>query len=149
MTRHVIGKVSEIPPGEKKVVDIDGRSIGVYNVNGDFCAILNRCPHQGGPLCLGRTAGFLRTDRPGGVYEYTRKGEIVRCPWHGWEFDVQTGQSWVSPDNVRVRSYEAGVTAPDAVDAEVDPETGYVKGPFTAETYPVYVKQLDVVVELP
>ncbi|MBS14068.1 MAG: 2Fe-2S ferredoxin [Gemmatimonadetes bacterium] len=149
MTRHVICKVSEIPPGEKKVVDIDGRSIGVYNVNGNFCAILNRCPHQGGPLCLGRTAGFLRTDRPGGVYEYTRKGEIVRCPWHGWEFDVQTGQSWVSPDNVRVRSYEAGVTAPDAVDAEVDPQTGYVKGPFRAETYPVYVKQLDVVVELP
>lgn len=149
MPKHVVGTVAEIPPGEKKIVDVDGRSIGVYNVNGEYFAILNRCPHQGGPLCLGRTAGFLKTDAPGGEYVYTRKGEIARCPWHGWEFDIRTGRSWVHPDSVRVRSYETGVTAPEDVEAEVDPETGYVRGPFTAETFPVSVDRLNVVVDLP
>ena len=149
MSKHIIGTVSEIPSGEKKIVDIDGRSIGVYNVNDEFYAILNRCPHQGGPLCQGRTAGFLKSDQPGGTYEYTRKGEIVRCPWHGWEYDIQTGQSWVSPDNVRVRSYDVGVTAPDDVEADRDPATGYVKGPFVAETYPVSIEKLNIVVDLP
>lgn len=149
MSKHVVGTVSEILPGSKKIVDVDGRSIGVYNVNGSYHAILNRCPHQGGPLCQGRTAGFLKTEKPGGPYEYTRKGEIVRCPWHGWEFDIQTGQSWVSPDNVRVRNYDVGVIAPEDVEAEVDPETGCVKGPFTAETFPVLIDQLNVVIELP
>ena len=149
MPKHIIGTVGEIPPGEKKIVDINGRSIGVYNVEGEYYAILNRCPHQGGPLCQGHTVGFLKSDQPGGSYEYTRKGEIVRCPWHGWEYDIKTGQSWVSPENIRVRSYDVGVTAPDDVTAEVDPETGYAKGPFTAETYPVSVDKLSVVVNMP
>lgn len=148
MSKHIIGTVSEIQPGDKKIVEIGGRSIGVYNVNGVFHAILNRCPHQGGPLCQGRTTGFLIADQPGGTYEYTRKGEIVRCPWHGWEYDITTGQSWVNPDNVRVRQYEVGVTASDNIDAEIDPVTGYVKGPFVAETYRVAVEKLNIVVDL-
>ena len=149
MAKHIIGTVDEIPPGERKIVDINGRSIGVYNVAGEFFAVRNRCPHQGGPLCEGRTAGFLKCEKPGGPYEYLRKGEIIRCPWHGWEYDLKTGQSWVDPGSVRVRSYDVGVEALDEARIEIDPETGYAKGPFLAETYPVSVDRLNVVLALP
>ena len=103
MAKHIIGTVDEIPPGERKLVILEGREIGVFNVHGEFYALRNRCPHQGGALCKGRVSGFV-TARVPGEYEYTRKGEILRCPWHGWEYDIKTGQSWVDPSSVRVRS---------------------------------------------
>ena len=62
MAKWVVATVDEIPPGARKIVDVGGRSIGVFNVGGEFFALLNRCPHQGGPLCLGNTLGFLRSD---------------------------------------------------------------------------------------
>jgi 3-phenylpropionate/trans-cinnamate dioxygenase ferredoxin subunit len=149
MPKHIIGTVNEIPPGERKIVDVNGRSIGVYNVAGEFFAIRNRCPHKGGPLCEGRTAGFMKCDRPGAPYEYLRKGEIVRCPWHGWEYDLKSGQSWVDPASVRVRSYDVGIESTEPADIEIDPDTGYAKGPFLAETYPVSIDKLNVVLDLP
>ena len=53
MARHVVAAASEIAPGASKIVDIAGRSIGVFNVNGEFYALINRCPHEGAPLCIG------------------------------------------------------------------------------------------------
>jgi nitrite reductase/ring-hydroxylating ferredoxin subunit len=109
MAKYIVGTVDEITPGTRKIVDVGGRSIGVYNLNGEYFAILNRCPHQAGPLCLGNAYGFLKSGAVG-EYEYSRPGEIVRCPWHGWEFDVRTGQSWFDPVQVRVRRYNVSVT---------------------------------------
>ena len=65
MARHVIGLVSELPPGERKIVEVEGRSIGVFNVHGAFYALRNSCPHQGGPLCLGRIKGMTLPSAPG------------------------------------------------------------------------------------
>ena len=92
MPKHIVAAVDEVPPGERKIVEIAGRSIGVFNLGGEFFALRNRCPHQGGPLCLGKQSGFIQSAGPG-EYEYSRKGEILQCPWHGWEFDIRTGQS--------------------------------------------------------
>src|SRR5207248_6268422 len=103
--KYVVATVDEIPPGGRKIVDVGGRSVGVFNVAGEFFAVLNRCPHQGGPLCLGHTHGFLRSAGVG-EYHYSRPGEILRCPWHGWEYDLRTGQSWFEPSHVIVRRYE-------------------------------------------
>src|SRR5688572_19791459 len=118
MPKYVVGTVDEIAPGSRKIVEVGGRSIGVFNVNGEFFALLNRCPHQAGPLCKGNAYGFLKSGAVG-EYEYSRPGEIVRCPWHGWEFDVRTGQSWFDPVQVRVRRYDVTVAPGSAlVDAE-------------------------------
>jgi nitrite reductase/ring-hydroxylating ferredoxin subunit len=136
--KYVVATVDEIPPGERKIVDVDGRSIGVFNVGGEYFALLNRCPHQGGPLCRGNTHGFLRSAGVG-EFHYTRAGEIVRCPWHGWEYDLRTGQSWFDPGKVIVRRYEVSV---------VPGMEGLVKGPYVAETFPVSVEQQYVVVEI-
>ena len=122
MPKYVVGTVGEIAPGSKKIVEVGGRSIGIYNVNGEYFALLNRCPHQAGPLCNGLNYGFLKTGAVG-EYEYSRPGEVVRCPWHGWEFDVRTGQSWFDPVQVRVRRYNVIVTHGSEIVAEPPDET--------------------------
>ena len=147
MPKHVVAAAEEIPPGERKIVEIAGRSIGVFNLGGEFFALRNRCPHQGGPLCLGKQSGFIHSSGPG-EYEYSRKGEILKCPWHGWEFDIRTGQSWFDPARVRVRQYDITV-APAAVLDRDAPAPGLEPGPYIAETYPVTVEQQYLVIDLP
>ena len=122
MAKFVVGTVDEIPPGGRKIVEVGGRSIGVFNVGGEFFALLNRCPHQGGPLCAGNTLGFLRSAGVG-EFVYSRPGEVIRCPWHGWEYDVRTGQSWFDPRRVLVRRYEVTVEPGEQVAAELGQRT--------------------------
>lgn len=144
MGRYIVGRVSEIPPGGRKIVEVAGRSVGVFNVGGEFFALRNRCPHQGGPLCAGHLIGLVLAEAPG-EYRYLRPGEILRCPWHGWEFDVRTGQSWIDPARVRVRRYEV-MLAPDPATAGMP---GRIPGPYVAETYPVSVEDPFIIVEIP
>jgi nitrite reductase/ring-hydroxylating ferredoxin subunit len=142
MPKHVVATVDEIPPGARKIVEVAGRSIGVFNVDGTFYALRNRCPHQGGPLCQGTLAGFVSSTKPG-EYRISRRGEFLRCPWHGWEFDVTTGQSWFDPRKVRVRRYEVTVEpGTEELPRELE------KGPYVAETYPVTVERRYVLVEV-
>lgn len=145
--RHVVGTVAEIPPGTRKLVEIEGRTIGIFNVNGEFFAVRNICPHQGGPLCDGAQTGLRQSDHPG-EYTYTRRGEILRCPWHGWEFDIRTGQSWWNPEQVRTRAYkvcvEAGPVATSPGESEAHGPAAREPGPYTAETYPVSVEESHV-----
>ncbi len=103
MARHVVGKVSEVTPGERRIVEAEGRSIGVFNVDGAFFALRNSCPHQAAPLCLGAVKGMTMPSKPG-EYIWARDGEILRCPWHGWEFDLTTGQCLT--DKRKLRRYE-------------------------------------------
>ena len=148
MGRYVVATVDEIPPGSRKTVDIEGRSVGVFNVGGEFFALRNSCPHQGGPLCTGVLWGYLDSPAPG-EYAYSRAGEMLRCPWHGWEYDIRTGQSWFDPDRKRVRSYEVTVETGDRLIGDpAAPAPGLEKGPYIAETYPVSVEQRYIVVTI-
>ncbi len=108
MSRHVVGKAEEIAQGTSKLVTVKGRDIAVFNVGGTFYALANRCPHAGGPLCQGEISGLVQSDGPG-RYRMVRKGEFVRCPWHGWEFDLETGRSLLEPDRVGLKTYEVTV----------------------------------------
>jgi nitrite reductase (NADH) small subunit len=108
---YVVGSVDEISGGGRRIVHVAGRSIGLFESNGRLFAIRNRCPHQGGPLCAGPLTGLVTSSSPGAV-NFERDGEILRCPWHGWEFDLTNGRSIVDPDAVRVRSYDVVVGVP-------------------------------------
>jgi nitrite reductase/ring-hydroxylating ferredoxin subunit len=112
--RFVVGKSDEIPPGSRKIVRVAGRSIGVFNVDGQFYAIRNRCPHQGAPLCEGKLWGALKSDVPGS-FEYSSTKDIIACIQHGWEFSLRTGQSWCDPKRLRVRAYQVDIQEPEAV----------------------------------
>lgn len=105
---HQVATVAEIPPGGRKIVEVEGRSIGVFNVRGNFYALRNLCPHQFAPLCEGSIVGTTLPSRPG-EYIWGREGEIVRCPWHGWEFDITSGRSVFNPHAMRVRAYPVTV----------------------------------------
>ena len=137
MTRHVIAPVSELPPGSRKFLVLEDRPIAIFNVKGEFFGLLNRCPHQGAALCEGPLIGLAEAETPGDI-RYTRHGEILRCPWHGWEFDIRTGQSYCDPKKFRVPASEVNI----------EPGTSVVKGPYIAETLNVSVENDYVVVEL-
>lgn len=146
--KHVVASVDEIPPGARKIVEVAGQSVGIFNVDGEFFALRNRCPHQSGPLCEGKLWGILEAPLPG-EFEYTPQREILACPWHGWEFHVRTGQSWCEPARLRARRYELSIEEGNSPLAEPDaPRPGLVKGPYVAETYPVSTKGRYVVVEV-
>ena len=88
--RCVVARAEEIPSGGRLMVDIHGKSIGIFNVHGRYVAVLNVCPHELAPVCLGRVGGTTLPSTPG-EWIWGREGEILACPWHGWEFDLLTG----------------------------------------------------------
>ena len=69
-----VAQTSEIPAGQGKCVEVEGRRLAIFNVDGSYYAIDDVCQHQGGPLGEGEL-----------------NGKIVTCPWHGWEYDVTNG----------------------------------------------------------
>ena len=109
MTRHVIGKLDEFPNDTRHVVDIDGEEIAVFNVSGAFHAMRNACPHKGAPLCTLPPTGMMVESAPD-VYEWGREDEIVRCPWHGFEFNLSDGKSVLAPHlKMRARVYKVAI----------------------------------------
>ncbi len=148
--KYVVAAVDEIPPGERKIVRVAGRSIGIFNLGGEFFALRNRCPHQGAELCTGKLWGILKAQAPG-AFEYEPSREILACPHHGWEFHVRTGQSWCDPKRLRVRRYDVSVEDAQALAADAEPEApapGMVKGPYRVETYRVSVEGPHLVVDV-
>jgi nitrite reductase/ring-hydroxylating ferredoxin subunit len=75
MAWHRIAAIEECPPGSSREVVVGEQIIALFNVDGQFFALDGVCPHQGGPLGEGELSG-----------------PVVTCPWHGWQFDVRTGQ---------------------------------------------------------
>jgi nitrite reductase/ring-hydroxylating ferredoxin subunit len=145
MPRYVVAEADEIPDGGRKLVSVAGREIGVFKVRGRFYALRNRCAHQGGPVCEGDLLAWLRSDRPG-QYELDERRKLLECPWHGWEYDLETGQSWFDPKKTRIRRYPVDVE--QGSELAVDPQTGMARGPYVLETYPVQVETRYVVVEV-
>lgn len=86
-----VAKRADLEPGTGKVIEVNGRTVALFNVDGTFYAIDNTCLHRGGPL----GEGFL-------------SGCVVTCPWHGWEYDVSTGRNQSNP-SVRVACYPVRV----------------------------------------
>lgn len=134
MAQYVVGEVSELPPGSRRIVNVGGREIGVFNVKGEYYALKNVCPHQNAPLCLGQLTGLTVADDPAEI-KWTREGEIIRCPWHGWEFDILTGRT-VFKSKLRVKTYEVHV------ESTIDEDE--IEG---VETYPVTVEDGVVILE--
>lgn len=108
--RHEVCSTSELPPGERLLVDVEGLpyAIGVFNVDGAYHALANVCPHQLAPLCEGRVTGEMASEGVGD-FRPIREGEVLQCPWHGWKFDIADGTSVFNPHEVSTRSFETAV----------------------------------------
>jgi len=136
MAGYVVATIDEIPPGARKLVEAGGRAIVVYNLAGELYALNNRCPHRGGSLFDGIQTCLVESKEPG-RYRASRRGEMVKCSWHGWEFDIRTGKSWCDPGKLRVRQYPVSVL----------PGNELQEGPYVAQTFPVRLEGNYVVVE--
>jgi len=104
---YPVATLDEIPPGSRKLVEVEGRSIGVFNIHGQFVAVLNVCPHELAPVCRGRVSGTTLLSAPG-EFCWGREGEILACPWHGWEFDLLTGRA-LADEKKRLRLFPVSV----------------------------------------
>jgi nitrite reductase/ring-hydroxylating ferredoxin subunit len=111
MNKYPVAKVAEIQEKGRKIVEVKGMEVGIFLVDGQYYAWRNMCPHAYAPVCVGRVCG---TRLPSMVYEYEygRDQEILRCPWHGWEFDLKTGQHLVDP-GVKLRGFPVEVDGED------------------------------------
>jgi nitrite reductase/ring-hydroxylating ferredoxin subunit len=134
--RVVVAPLAEFPPDSRRLVRVGGREIGVFRVGEDrFYAVRNRCPHQGAPLCRGHVFARILSPQPG-EFELASGPPLLVCPWHGWQYDVSTGQSY-APGDPRVKSYGVSVT----------PGSELVEGPYVVETFSVTVNEEYVVLE--
>jgi nitrite reductase/ring-hydroxylating ferredoxin subunit len=146
--RTVVAPVSDFPPGERRIVTVGGRSIGVFRVGDRFYAIRNRCPHQGGPLCVGHLLGDAVAEEPGHA-RVSQTPLRIACPWHGWEYDLATGQSFIGGSQPGVKSYGVALESGRSLMAELDAQrVRLIPGPYTAETYQVMVQDEYIVLEV-
>ncbi len=90
-----VARVSEVDSGRAKIIEINGRTIALFNCDGTFYAIENACRHRGGPLAEGR---LVKT--------------TVTCPWHGWEFDVTSGECRLDR-SIKVQSFPVRIDGED------------------------------------
>ena len=81
MNRHAVASVAELAAGERKIVRVGEMEAGVFQTGGEYRAYVNVCPHAGAPVCEGEVV----------------ERRILRCPWHGWEFDLATGANLADP----------------------------------------------------
>lgn len=88
-------------------------SIGVFRVGEQYVALINKCPHSGAPLCAGTVTGRAEVDADFNV-SWGREGEILKCPWHQWEFDLLTGKSLTGP-NFRAKRFDVAVEDDEVV----------------------------------
>ncbi|GCF10839.1 Rieske (2Fe-2S) protein [Dictyobacter arantiisoli] len=103
--KYLVGNVAEVPRGEKRSYKIKNIPIVViHSAQDQFYALYERCPHQGVSLGNGTLGGTTCATGPGAAFDYTREGEILRCPWHGFSFDVTNG-ACVNAESLRVRTY--------------------------------------------
>jgi nitrite reductase (NADH) small subunit len=104
----VVGPVERFPEGSKEILEVGGRSIGVYHSNGQFYAVQNLCPHALAPICVSGLTGTTLPSAPG-EYEFGMEGLVLRCPWHSWEYDVRTGEALFGTDKRRLLTFPVKV----------------------------------------
>ena len=117
---HVVCPLNDLPPGTMKLVPVGKFGVGVYNVDGNLYALANFCAHRGGPVCLGKTIGWAEPGDNHWEVRVVREGEFLRCPWHQWEYEIETGSAVVYKDTKR---------------------------PYSLRTYPVRVEDGNIVLE--
>jgi nitrite reductase/ring-hydroxylating ferredoxin subunit len=108
--KHILGLLGEFPPGKPCIRRIGRKELGIFNIGGRFYGLPNVCPHQTGPLCEAPmlTGTVESSAESNWQLRWIHDGEVIRCPWHGLEFHVPTGQCLAYPE-IRLRSYEVVV----------------------------------------
>ena len=110
-SEYDLGPVGDFAEGRPRRVEVAGRGVVVVQSEGVFYGLRDACPHQGARLSAGQVGGTALPCRPGEQASYGRVGQLISCPWHGWQYDLATGRALVEPERFRVRSYRVEVRA--------------------------------------
>ncbi|MGE3644026.1 MAG: Rieske (2Fe-2S) protein [Beijerinckiaceae bacterium] len=116
MPEVIVAKTSDFADPGRKVFEVGGVEVGVFQLGGEFYAWENRCPHYDGPACQGRiipeTTEAVNDDKTSRGREFSKTEMNVSCPWHGMEFNIRTGRH---PTNnaVRLRSVPLRIAGGD------------------------------------
>lgn len=104
MTTHYVAEEEDIPVGGSRLVTIEGKEIGIFRERDGFYAVLNVCPHMRAPVCLGRVEGTMEAPTPA-TLDYNHERRVLRCPWHHWEFELDTGKAVCRSVRQRLKTY--------------------------------------------
>ncbi|QLG29900.1 Rieske (2Fe-2S) protein (plasmid) [Halorarum halophilum] len=108
-TRQKIANADELPNnGDRIIAEVQGIEIAVFRFDGEYYALANYCVHQGGPLCEGALSGRTVAGDDGWEWAYDTDEKYVRCPWHGWIFDITDGRN-VDSDRYVTPTYDIEV----------------------------------------
>lgn len=111
MTLVEVADEASLEPGERELVETARGEVGVMNIEGEYYAISNTCPHMGGPVCTGKVTGALLGEWKGAgerVEERFADEPAITCPWHGWDFYLSTGKH-VGDDSIAVPTFDVVV----------------------------------------
>ena len=104
-----VGAETAFSVGSFTLVDILGAEVGVIRTeSGELRAVSNVCPHRLAPICMGQVGGTMLPSEHG-TLRYGMEGAVLRCPWHGWEFNIETGSGLFGVTSSRLRTYEVRV----------------------------------------
>lgn len=104
---HDAGAFDELPDGKLQMTRVGKHEIGLLRAGERIFAVSNRCPHQAAPICAGPVRPRIDSTHAG-TFEHDADRLVLSCPWHGWEFDIETGRA-VWDDSYRVKTYTARV----------------------------------------
>ncbi|MFD2762048.1 Rieske (2Fe-2S) protein [Lentibacillus juripiscarius] len=108
--REVVCKKEDIDPGKMRSASLGKVPIVICRTkDGEFYAYANRCLHQGAPLSEGALCGDTKRTDVHGNYEYIRDGEILRCPWHGLEYDIKNDGCMLAEPQKKLRRFNVTI----------------------------------------
>lgn len=108
-SRTRVASVSEFEGDRSRIItEVKGQEVAVFHHEDEFYALANYCVHQSGPLCEGGLTGYAEMADDGWDWDFDREEKYVSCPWHGWVFDITTGEN-VKDDQYRVPSYDVEI----------------------------------------
>jgi nitrite reductase (NADH) small subunit len=101
---HFVAQFEDLEEAKPAVFTVEGRSLGLILSNGEVRAVRNVCPHKRAPVCRGQVRGTMLPSDPD-KFVFGMDGEILQCPWHGWEFSLKTGETVCKAEDRKLTFY--------------------------------------------
>ena len=115
MQRHIVCKKAELGPGNTRAVTVGGRRIAVACLeDGSYRAVADTCPHEMASLARGKVENMWVSDGVG-QHQIAENKRVIVCPWHNFEFDLDTGLSPCEPDRLRIATYRVSLESDEVV----------------------------------
>lgn len=102
--KYAVCTLNQLQTGKPFITKVRDIEVGIYLENEKVYAVRNMCPHKLAPVCEGIVGGTMLPSEPC-EYQFGLAGQVIKCPWHGWEFDLVTGKSLFGISDRKVKTY--------------------------------------------